>query len=529
MATATLAQAIDLRIQDRLARRVGARKVELWFNGSAAMHLDTDAPQATLRVAVANRFVAKRFNGEVLQALQDAAQEELGQPVQVQIHVTTAADPASPGARGPSGPLPSMGVGSGGVGNGLQPVTPPADQSPTPTPHSHGSPAPRAPRPRGGPHPMANTGLVHRLEDFVTGSSNLLAYKACQQLAETLAAAHQPGQTSPATPPGPVFLHGGCGLGKTHLLQGTVRRLLERKPNAKVLYFTGEQFTNAFIQAVRNKNLDRFRKQMRDLDLLALDDVQFLSDKHGTQTEFLHCYDAIAQSGATILLASDEHPRRLQRFSPSLVSRFGHGLVVQVEPPDTATRRALVETFAARRGLLLSSGAIEALLPQAGPSVREAIGLLAKVQALAWYTADRAGHPTTDGVGLTISQSLVQRLLEAERAQTPHKPATFDLILAAVADTLGIAPEMITAGSRKRQAVLAREIVVRLARELRKMSYPEITLAMGRNGHSTVLNADKRFDQKLADPLPCPVPGCEDAHTVQDLYQHLRNRLTGQH
>jgi chromosomal replication initiator protein len=293
-----------------------------------------------------------------------------------------------------------------------------------------------------------------------------------------------------------------------------------------VLYYTGEQFTNAFITAVRNKTLDRFRKQMRELDLLALDDVQFLSDKQGTQTEFLHCFDAIAQSGATILLASDEHPRRLQRFSAPLVSRFGHGLVIQIDPPDTTTRLKLLETFASRRGLILSAPAIEALLPHAGPSVREVLGMLAKLQALAWYEQERNGSPAVAGVGLPVGLALAQRLLEAERSQQPQRTATFDDILKTVTSALEVEPEQVASGSRKRQAVLARELVVRLSREIRKMSYPEIALAMGRHGHSTVLNADKRFDEKLTQELPCPVPGCDNARTVREVHQQLHQRLT---
>ena len=171
-----------------------------------------------------------------------------------------------------------------------------------------------------------------------------------------------------------VFIHGECGVGKTHLLQAACQRHLDLNPSHAVRYTTGEQFTNEFLAAMRAAALDEFRARIRKLDLLAIDDIHFLASKTATQSEFLHTLDAIDFSGARVLLASDEHPRLIKRFSQSLVSRFLSGMVVRIDAPDRSTRLSLIRRLAATRSLPLSPAAEEMIVSRCMGSVRELEG-----------------------------------------------------------------------------------------------------------------------------------------------------------
>jgi len=162
-----------------------------------------------------------------------------------------------------------------------------------------------------------------------------------------------------------LVLHGDCGLGKTHLLLAACQRTREQRPEARVRYLTGEQFVNQFIEAVRSNTLKSFRAGLRRLDLLAIDDAQFLSNKTKSQQEFLHCFDHIEQNGARVIMATDQHPQHLPSFSAPLISRCVKGLVVQVRPPEADTRRKLIEQLARRRGLALRPGVADLVSPWA--------------------------------------------------------------------------------------------------------------------------------------------------------------------
>ncbi|MCH2150743.1 MAG: DnaA/Hda family protein, partial [Phycisphaerales bacterium] len=187
--------------------------------------------------------------------------------------------------------------------------------------------------------PMA---AYRQLEHFVEGPSNQLAYRSVCRLLE---------DPQHASPMSPLFLHGDCGVGKTHLLQGAVRAASAQF--SRIRYYSAEQFTNEYIRAVREHDLERFRQQLRTLDLLAIDDVHFFSHKEGTQNEFLHMLDACLLHGTKLLLAGDGHPNRFKAFSRALSSRCVSGMVVHIESPDVTTRLAIVNHLANRRGLRL--------------------------------------------------------------------------------------------------------------------------------------------------------------------------------
>src|SRR5207244_6321944 len=169
------------------------------------------------------------------------------------------------------------------------------------------------------------------LDSFVGAPCSPRPYNAPQYVSEF-----------PGVQYSPLFVHGSCGLGKTHLLQGLCRRFIEHHPTKRWMYLTGEEFTNEFLLALRNNKLDTFRRKMRDLDLLVIDDVHFLSGKKATQEEFLHTFNAIEAMGRQVVMASDTHHKMIEAFGESLINRFVSGMVVRIDPPTYATRCAIL-------------------------------------------------------------------------------------------------------------------------------------------------------------------------------------------
>ncbi|NJL30883.1 MAG: ATP-binding protein, partial [Phycisphaerales bacterium] len=210
----------------------------------------------------------------------------------------------------------------------------------------------------------------------------------------------------------PLFIHGGVGLGKTHLLQGICRRMLARQPHARIHYTTGEQFTNEFLTAVRSGKIDAFRQRIRKLDLLAVDDVHFIANKTATQQEFLHCFNAIDLAGARIVLASDQHPKLIQQFSQALVNRCVRGMVATVTTPDTSTRVKIVQTLAHRRGINLLESVVAVVAAKCPGSVRELEGTLTRLHALATLSPTTRGED--DNTAGLVGHTLVNRAFAAE-------------------------------------------------------------------------------------------------------------------
>lgn len=453
------------RIAQRLERSVGAYRYGMWFDRSA--RLDYQDLDNRLKVAVPNRFVADWIGRNFDAHLRAAAREELGQDVDLSVYV----DPAPFGeARSPRhGTDKDVAPRDGGGALAVPPRV-------------------RERRPQ---HFMPAPVLRYRLEDLVVGPNNELAVAAAQRLVS---------EDNPHA--SPLFIHGGVGLGKTHLLQGICRKMLDDKPDSQVHYTTGEQFTNEFLTAVRGGNsaIDAFRRKFRKLDLLAVDDVHFIANKTATQQEFLHSFKAIELIGARVVLASDAHPKMIQQFSEALVSRCVGGLVVEIKPPDTATKMRIIQALATRRGITLMESVAGVLAARCPGSVREIEGTLTKLQALATMEQNRCGGANgslADVEHATIGHTLATRLFQADAAAAPDRPVRFAAIMAAVTRRLAMPREQIVKSGRQKQAVLARALVIHLARRLTGMSYPEIAAAMQRSSHSTVVTAEHRLRRQL--------------------------------
>lgn len=507
----TTAQAIDIdtRIADSLRKQLGPQKFAMWFDGCA--RFDYHPIDHTLTVTVANQFARnwiERHFGPDLRAA--AAQATTSDQVVIDLRVqdelaaqSTASAPANV-AQGPAVPAPVE-----------QPeilphrAAPSAARSAAQSPTSGPNPLVFAPQRQGFAGKRSTTAYKHRLNQFVTGPSNQLAYAAAQRAADL----------SDPTASHPLFLHGSCGVGKTHLLQGICAAARQQNPSAKIVYLTAEQFTNEFITAVRANKLEAFRRRIRRLDLLAIDDIHFLACKEKTQTEFLCCFEENDLAGARIILASDNHPKRINSFSDALVSRCVRGLVVEMKDPDPDTRRAVLTQLARRRGLLLQPAVIDLLSQRYEGSVREIEGVLAQLHALASLTA-RTNTPASPERPLVVGRDLVEQLPDFS-APIARRPIRFATIAKVVCSRLNVETAQLASSSRHKFLVLARSLSVYLARELTTMSYPEIAHAMGRKNHSTVITADQRLRRQIKADEPIMMPAGAGTVTPGELATSL--------
>ncbi|MFI4861271.1 MAG: DnaA ATPase domain-containing protein [Phycisphaerales bacterium JB063] len=479
-------KAIAARVAQHVEQTLGQQKYATWFGHSARFQFEDE--DQTLVIAVPNRFLADGITKRFRSTLEDALHQEAAQAA---LAIRVQPEPCH--TAGPSTDDPATAAG--------QAVTRPA-----PARVATARPV-AAPRKK-----PAGSAYRHRLDRFIDGPSNKLALAAAKRLADL----------DDPTASHPLFLHGICGVGKTHLLQGICNATLALRPDAKVVYLTGEQFANQYITAVRQGKLDAFRKHIRRLDLLAIDDIQFIASREKTQQEFLHCFEENELGGARVVLASDHHPRDIEMFSDALVSRCVRGLVVEMTEPDPVTRKAIIAELAHRRGLVLQPAVIDLLAERYDGSVREIEGALAKLHALASLTDQPERRSPAQLIN--VSRALLEQLPELAQPKV-RRPVKFTEITRVVCDRLMLEPVQLTGSSRNKQVVLARSLVVHLARELTPMSYPEIAHAMGRKTHSTVITACQRMTRLLEADAPLLLPGGAGQTTPSTLAASLRREL----
>lgn len=483
-------------ITERLVERIGRHKYDMWFGDTTRLRVEgTQLEVATDSVFVAE-WIGRHFAGD----LDGVAHEALGEAAEVNVRVAPEffgrSSRESRSQPGKHQPLPETGdSGRGEVPPGGSVGT---DEQPTP-----------GPEPRNRDQRRIS---FRRLETYVVGPSNRLAYSAAIRMAEEQNAAASP----------LLFVHGECGLGKTHLLQGICQRFLDAGGRRRVVrYVTGEQFTNEFIAAVRNNSVDDFRRRMRKVDLLAIDDIHFLSNKVATQSEFLHTLDTIDLSGSRIVLASDEHPRHIKRFSAALVSRFLSGMVVRIERPDRETRFAIIHRLAAARGLRLTDAAAETVVSHCVGSVRELEGAITKLAAL--HLLLQTTGEAADG---EIGQRLVDQLYRDFSTNETAAPVRIGTVIETVCEHLSLERSELIGASRHRKVVLARGLVAYLGREMTTLSYPEIAQALGRNCHSTVHTAAARLRKLLENGEPADIGVEGRVISVKELCDDIRHTAT---
>jgi chromosomal replication initiator protein len=329
-------------------------------------------------------------------------------------------------------------------------------------------PAERPPETQSGLNPK------YTFDAFVVGKGNELARAA------SLAVAERPGLVY-----NPLFLYGGVGLGKTHLMQAIGHAVLSQNPGSKVLYATCERFTNNFIHAVTRGEGNDFKQLYRSVDVLLIDDIQFLAGKEGTQEEFFHTFNALHQNNKQIVITSDRPPKAIPALEHRLVSRFEWGMIADIGQPDLETRIAILNQKLREHNKELQGGVLQYIATHVQSNVRELEGALNRI--IAFHELNNTA-PTVESTKDILS-SLV--------SQPKRRALTSKQLLAVVADFFDIAVEDLTGASRKRELVVPRQITMYLLREEIKCSYPNIGQELGGRDHTTAMHAYTKISQEL--------------------------------
>lgn len=476
------------RLVGAIEQRVGRQRFAVWFQKSTKLRLTSDGPNSGLEISVPNDFISDWINKHFARAVQEAAGEVLGcslpvrftiaprlfdtPGIEVELGNATASDPsersgtshdprvlARRSVRVDAAETPMDGTlrGAALAGIGLS-----ADSL-------HGGLAAGINTPGFGQRPR----LRHDLESFIVGPSNQVAYECACDVAD-----------NPGGRYNPLFIHGHVGLGKTHLLQGLCRRFAKTHPTARWAYLTGEEFTNEFLVALRNNKVDTFRRRMRDVDLLVIDDVHFLSGKKATQEEFLHTFNAVEAMGKQVVMASDNHPKMIASFGESLVNRFVSGMVVRVDAPNRAMRADLLRTLAGRQNVKLGDETVDWIAARVTQNVRELEGAVTRMAAHV-----RLG-------GRVADVALAQEVL-GDLDRHLNQPIRPEQIFEAVCDFFALEKRELMSGRRQRTISLARSVAMYLVRKSTSLSYPEIAGRMGKRNHSTVISACRRVESAI--------------------------------
>ena len=316
----------------------------------------------------------------------------------------------------------------------------------------------------------------HTLDRFVVGQANRLAYSAALEVLRT-----------PGISFNPLFLHGGCGLGKTHLLQAITRQFFIQGER-RMRYLPAEHFVHQFIRALRQKTLHQFRKSFRELRVLAIDDIQAFAGKPSSQLELLETVDAIDQQGGQVLLACDVPPRKLDRLHRQLKNRFSAGLVALVDPPDLETRISILRQEVVRGGVHVPEEVIRHIAGEVRSSSRELLGALVRVVAECELSNSAVSLPQARAILDPIAITLQRRI-------------TIDIIIDRIGRRWGVPPEEIVSRSKTRNTSMARNVATYLARILTDHSLVEIGEKMGGRSHSTVSSSFRKIQKAISTDL----------------------------
>jgi len=311
----------------------------------------------------------------------------------------------------------------------------------------------------------------YTFESFVTGSSNRFAQAAALAVAETPGVAYNP-----------LFIHGSTGLGKTHLLQAIVNFLRSTLPEHRVRYVSTETFLSEFIEAIRTNTTPAFKRRYRELDVLLLDDIQFMEGKEGLQEELFHTFNSLHVAGRQIVISSDRPPRSIATLSDRLRSRFEWGLITDIQPPDLETRVAILRKKTEHGHV--PDEVLEHIAHIITNNIRELEGALVRVTAYASLTRS------------PVSLEMAQQILSDVR-EPQEKPITTDRILQMTSDMFGYSISQLTSQGRQQGLVKARQISMYVMRELTDLSYPAIASVFGGRDHTTVMHAVKKINGLL--------------------------------
>jgi chromosomal replication initiator protein len=423
-------------IERKLQQRIGPRRFQLWFKNATRLQIDGQQ----LKLQVPNNHVKGWIENHFLDVLGEIASDVIGQAVEISFEFDTTL-------------LTENSV---------------SESQETRDKKTTG----RLAKGR-----KFTRKLRNNLDSFIVGPGNQMAYNAVKMVLEKI-----------HTQINPLFIHGSCGLGKTHLLQGLCNALSEKHPDVGWHYVSGEEFTNQFIQAVKSGSLDAFRRQYRNVDVLVIDDVHFLANKRATQEEFLHTYNAIDAAGKQVVMASDAHPKLIRELHTSLVDRFISGIVIEIQAPDEATRAKIIRARSQQMGHELPEAVVKLLANRIDGNVREIEGAMLKLLAY----ASLCNKP----IDMEIAHQVVREY--ASTSKTEPKDMRIETVEKTVGEYFGVTIADLHSAKRTRGVAQARAIAMFLVRKHTPMSFPEIGKHMGNKNHSTVVLACQKIEKQLA-------------------------------
>ncbi|MBO5403634.1 MAG: chromosomal replication initiator protein DnaA [Phascolarctobacterium sp.] len=319
----------------------------------------------------------------------------------------------------------------------------------------------------------SNLNPKYVFENYVMGNSNRFAYAAA------LAVANNPASTY-----NPLFLYGGVGLGKTHLMHAIGNRIKQNDPTMKVLYISSENFTNEIINSIYNKNTEAFRKKYRNIDCLIIDDIQFLKGKEQTQVEFFHTFNDLRDSNKQIIISSDRLPKEIETLEDRMRSRFESGLIADIQPPDLETRMAILRQKAVNDKIELPNEVLTLLATSITSNIREIEGVYTKVVAYSSL------------MNVPVTLDITKKILDDMGNVVQVKQITFESITQAVAEHYHIKVDELFNKKRTQNIAYPRQIAMYLCRELADMSYPRIGELFGGRDHTTVIHAYEKISNK---------------------------------
>jgi chromosomal replication initiator protein len=426
-----------------------------WFEQARVLTFDTE----NLVIAVPSSLAKERIESRYLDLVRGTAASVAGRRVEVRLEVVTSPDAGEP--RQDTLPLgdaslPAMATGASALDAG------PKVTAQVRARDDYDDDMPLNPR--------------YSFEDFVTGTSNRFAHAAALSVAEM-----------PAKSYNPLYIYGGVGLGKTHLLHAIGNYVRTNYPEKRVRYVSTETFTNEFIDAIRNNTTTAFKRRYRQCDVLLVDDIQFLENKEGTQEEFFHTFNSLHGASRQIVLTSDRPPKSIATLEDRLRTRFEWGLITDVQPPDLETRIAILRRKADGDGATVPAEVMEFIATHVTDNIRELEGALIRITAYSSLNRE----PLT----ITLAESVLSSIVNNDQPRL----ITPKIILDATAKTFGFTVDELCGKSRRRPLVTARQIGMYVFREMTDSSYPAIGREFGGRDHTTVIHAVEKITTQMRE------------------------------
>ena len=433
---------------DDVQARLSTPASRAWFEETEALAISDD----TITLRAPNSFAKEWLEHRYANLLQDALRRACGRELRLDIL-------------------------TGGNGSTVLPAPLPPQQVDAPTDPNQASLNPR-----------------YTFETFVIGASNRFAHAAAMAVAEAPASAYNP-----------LFIYGGAGLGKTHLLHAIGKHSRDLYPHLRVKYVSSETFTNDFINAIKDDRAEAFQRHYRDCDVLLVDDIQFLENKERTQEEFFHTFNALHNANRQIVMSSDRPPKMIATLEDRLRSRFEWGLITDIQPPDVETRIAILRKKAEMDHLTVGEDVLSYIASRVESNIRELEGALIRVIAYASLNQTTAT--------LDLAEEVLSHLFPTSGAE----PVRTDTILSETASYFGVGVDDLRSQNRSRPIVQARQIAMYLVRDLTDLSLPKVGELFGGRDHTTVLHACQKVVRQLSEKR-------QVYHQIQDLTGRIRKR-----